>query len=241
VEVVVLPDAAAVAQRGADLAVAALRARERPVLLAATGNSPKGLYRELAARRARGERVFERLRVAQLDEYLDLRAGDRRSLLAWMTRDVVEPLGVASRDVIALARDGVSPEQACRDYTAELNAAGGVDLAVLGLGPNAHLGFNEPPSGPESVTREVELAPDSLESNARYWEGEGVPRRAITAGMDVIMAARRVLLVVLGAEKGRILGRVLHEPMGPLLPASFLRVHPAATLLADEAAIGSGR
>jgi glucosamine-6-phosphate deaminase len=243
VEVVVLPDEAAVARHGADLAVGALRGRERPVLLAATGTSPLGIYAELAARRVAGDEAFEGLRIAQLDEYLDLRPGDRRSLYDWATRVVAEPLGVPPERVIGLAGDGKKEDEraACAAYERAIGDAGGIDLAVLGLGPNGHLGFNEPPSDRDAPTRIVELAAASLESNARYWDGAPVPRRAITAGMRVIMSARRVLLVVLGEGKHSILGRVLHEPIGSLLPATWLRTHPAATLLADEAAMGLPR
>jgi glucosamine-6-phosphate deaminase len=240
VDVVVLPDEAAVARRGADIALAALDLREAPLLLAATGNSPLGVYAEMARRHHTGDVALDGLRVAQLDEYLDLEPRDRRSLLAWAMRAVIEPMGVPAERVIRLPADGRDPEVTARDYERAIAEAGGVDLAILGLGPNGHLGFNEPPSGRDAPTRVVELTPESLESNARYWEGDPVPERAVTAGMTVIMAARRVLLVVLGEGKREILRRLLDDPVGPELPASWLRTHAAATVLADRAAMGDG-
>lgn len=235
-----LPDEATVARRGADIALAALDLRVAPVLLAATGNSPLGVYAEMARRHDTGDVALDGLRVAQLDEYLDLEPGDRRSLLAWARRAVVEPLGIPPERVIRLSADGRDPAEVSREYERAIAEAGGIDLAILGLGPNGHLGFNEPPSGRDAPTRVVELTPESLESNARYWEGDPVPARAVTAGMTVILAARRVLLIVVGEGKREILRRLLDDPVGPELPASWLRTHPAATLLADRAALGPG-
>jgi glucosamine-6-phosphate deaminase len=238
VDVEVLADETEVARRGADIAVAALAVRRDPVLLAATGSSPTGLYRELADRRVGGSLDLAALRVAQLDEYLGIPEDDPRSLLGWLTRSVLQPLGVSEDRVIRLAVG--ESEGGFRDYERAIGDAGGVDLAILGLGPNGHLGFNEPGSGPQSATRAVDLSDESLTSNARYWDGMEVPRRAVTAGMTVILGARRILLVVLGGGKRTILGRVLHEPIGPALPASFLRTHSAATVLADAAAAARG-
>jgi len=110
-------------------------------------------------------------------------------------------------------------------------------VSVLGLGPNGHLGFNEPPSGPSAPTRVVELAEASLRSNARYWGSTAaVPPRAITVGMDRLLAARRTVLVVKGAGKREILRRLVTDPVGDDLPASHLRGVPGAVLLADRAA-----
>jgi glucosamine-6-phosphate deaminase len=238
VDVEVLPGEHDVARRGAELAIAALRTRDEPVLLAATGTSPMGLYRELADRTARGVYDTDGLRVAQLDEYIGITRDDPRSLVAWLLRSIAEPLGVSEDRVIPLRNEAGSVDDACREYDRAISDAGGVDLAILGLGPNGHLGFNEPGSTADSPTRAVELTAESLASNARYWESIEVPRRAVTAGMNIILGARTVLLVVLGEHKRAILDRVLHEPIGPLVPASFLRTHPAATVLADEAAMG---
>ncbi len=112
---------------------------------------------------------------------------------------------------------------------------GGLDLAVLGLGPNGHLGFNEPPSLPDAPTRTLALTPASLESNRAYWGELAVPEGAITAGMDVILAARQTLLLVGGTHKRAVLHAALEGPETPEVPASFLR-RTALTVIADEAA-----
>ncbi|WP_425145066.1 glucosamine-6-phosphate deaminase [Deinococcus sp.] len=210
----------------------AARVKEKPdlSLLAATGNTPMPTYAELARRVQAGEADFRRVTAVQLDEYLglddlSLDVGDPRSLWAWMARSFVEPLGI--RRVVRL--------HAPLAFEAEVGELGGLDLAVLGLGPNGHLGFNEPPSPPDAPTRQVALSAKSLESNRAYWGELPVPGRAITAGMNVLLAARETLLLVSGAHKQDILRRTLEGPQTPELPASYLR-RTRLTVLTDEAA-----
>jgi glucosamine-6-phosphate deaminase len=237
---IVAEDYEAMSQVGADFVAAVIADRPDATVLVATGDTPMGLYRELAARRQRGELDTSRLRAIQLDEYLGLGADDRRSLYGWMTRAFVEPLGIPAANVIQLPGQTPDPEAACRDFDAAVAAAGGIDLAILGLGPNGHLGFNEPPVVANAPTRVIELTPESLESNARYWGGlDQVPLRALTAGMAMLLAAREILLVVSGAHKREILHRTLHGPITGDVPASYLRQAENVTVLADRAAAGS--
>ena len=224
-------------RRGAALLAGWLGEQPSATLMPALGESALGLYRELAGLRATGRLDTGDLRLVQLDEYLGLARGDRRRLRDWLERDVAAPLGVPAERMIELPSDASDPAAACRAYDAAVAAAGGVDVAVLGLGPNGHLGFNEPPSGPDAATRAVELTDASIESNARYWGGhDAVPARALTAGMDVILAARRSLLVVSGAGKRDVLRRLVVDAPSDDLPASHLRGIAGAVLLADSAA-----
>lgn len=228
-------DAAALADAGAGLIAETILRRPDALLLAATGETPMGCYARLA-----GETLdASHLRVAQLDEYVGIDEADRRSLYGWMRRSLCDPLRIGPDRIIRLAPDG-DPLLACRAYEAAVTAAGGIDLAVLGLGPNGHLGFNEPPTDAAATTREVALTPASLLSNARYWPGAAVPERARTAGMDIVLAARRVILLVSGTGKADILRRMLHAEPNPWLPASWLHLHPDAVVIADEAALADG-
>ena len=202
----------------------------------ALGSSALGIYAEMGRQRARGDPVGPDVRLVQLDEYLGVAADDPRSLFGWLRRDVASPLGVDDGRIVRLRGDATHPNAECRSYDEAVSAAGGIDVAVLGLGPNGHLGFNEPPSPRDAPTRRVTLADESLVSNTAYWPGLEVPREALTAGMRSILAARRILLVVTGAGKRAILHRMLADPVGPDVPASFLRELDTATLLADRAA-----
>jgi glucosamine-6-phosphate deaminase len=233
---VVVRDYEALSRAAADAIAATLSRKPDALMLLATGDTPMGAYRELAERRLRGELDTSQLRAAQLDEYAGLGADDRRSLYGWMERSFLDPLGVTAERTIRL--DALLPSDvACREYDAAIAAAGGFELAVLGLGPNGHLGFNEPPSPRDAPTREVALAPESLVSNAVYW-GDDVPRRAVTAGMDLIMEARAVLVIVSGSHKRAILERTLQGEPSPDCPASLLRLRGAVTVAADRASLG---
>ena len=234
-EIVIESDAQALAVRAAGWIADAIRRRPDLSLLVATGASPMATYAELAGLHARGALDTSALRPVQLDEYLGLAPGDPRSLAGWMERSFSAPLGIEAERVIQLdlADD---PELGCAMFARAVRAAGGIDLAVLGLGPNGHLGFNEPPSPADAPTRVVELTPESIVSNETYWGAGNVPVRAATAGMDLIMAARRVLLIVEGERKREILARTLDDPPTPLVPASLLQRHPDVTVLCDRAA-----
>jgi glucosamine-6-phosphate deaminase len=230
--------AAELAETGAAWVSDALRRVGRPdaTLMPALGTSALGVYRALGEMRRAGELDTSRLRLVQLDEYAGIAADDPRTLLGWLRRDVADPLGIPDERIISLDGWDADPAAAVRRYDAAVADAGGIDVAVLGLGPNGHLGFNEPPAPPDAPTRWLRLAPESLESNARYWADLGCPPAALTAGMATILAARRVLLVVRGERKGAILRAALEGPVGPDVPASLLRAHPAATVLADDEA-----
>jgi glucosamine-6-phosphate deaminase len=240
-DLVIVDDEAALSRAGADWVAARVLANPAAVLLLATGSTPMGLYAELAARRRQGTFDPSRLRVFQLDAYLGLGPGDPRSLYGWMKRSFLDPLAISPERVTRLPGDASDPAAAARAFDRAIAAAGGLDLAVLGLGPNGHLGFNAPPAGAAAPTRVIDLTEASLESNARYWGGrERVPRQALTTGMAQILAARQILLVVSGAHKHAILHKTVEGPVSPAVPASFLQWGPA-TIIADRSAwLGPG-
>jgi glucosamine-6-phosphate deaminase len=226
---------------GADLIAQVIAGIPTASVVAATGRTPMGLYAELAARRRAGLVDATNVTAFQLDEYLGLEEGDRRSLLGWMRRSFLEPLGVADERVVGLPLDG-DLDEACAAFDDAVEARGGLDLAVLGLGPNGHLGFNEPPSSRWTPTRAVELSPITIEANARYWGAVAdVPPKAVTMGMAQVLSARTIVLVVSGESKRRIVHQALEGPIEPWIPASFLRATDAdVTVIVDRAAWGDG-
>jgi glucosamine-6-phosphate deaminase len=237
IQLEIVEDYEALSRKGADIVVEVIRRKPDAAMVLATGNSPIGLYRELAARYERGEFDTSRLRIFQLDGYLGLSPDDPRSLYGWMERIVLRPLGIPEERIVRLPGDTASPEAACSAYEEAVAAAGGFDFSLLGLGPNGHLGFNEPPSDPASRTRVVDLTESSIASNAPYWGSrDEVPRQAMTAGLNVLLAARQTLLVVSGAHKRDILRRALEGPISPEVPASYLRQASGVVVLADRAA-----
>lgn len=236
-EFIVVNDYEEMSEVGAKLAKEVIDHKSDASLVLAVGNTPLGMYQEMTNMRVQGTINTSLLRIFQLDGYLGLSARDPRSLEGWLRRSVIEPWEIAESQLVTLPEDGINPAEVCRSYDAQVLEAGGFDLAVLGLGPNGHLGFNEPPSNPNSPTRIVELTAESIRSNARYWGGEEqVPRTSITAGMNILLAARKIILLVSGENKRDILEKTLIGPICDEVPSSYLKLNPNTTIIADKAA-----
>lgn len=240
---VVLADAAAVAERVAALLLEDRLQPQRPLGLA-TGRTMAPVYGALARRLAGlepalGARVRATWCSFNLDEYVGLAPRDPASFTATMVRQLVEPLGLARERVQLPDGQAADAEAEARRYGAAVAAAGGIGLQLLGLGLNGHVGFNEPPCDPAATCRPVVLSDHTRRQNAGAFGGDpdAVPRQAITLGLAEILSARRVLLVVTGAEKAAILRRALQEPPSAELPASWLQHHPALTVIADADAM----
>jgi glucosamine-6-phosphate deaminase len=235
----VVRDTAELRTVGADLVSEAISAASTGVLVPATGRTPIGVYDELGERWRAGDLDTSALAVAQLDEYLGLAAGDRRSLFDWMHESFLGPLGIDEANVMRLPLEGDLPPR-CGAFDEDLTARGGIDIAILGLGRNGHLGFNEPPCPTDAPTRAVVLTPTTIEANAGYWGTTAdVPAQAVTIGIGPLLAAREIVLLVSGGEKRTILRRALEGPVDPDVPASALQVASGrVTVVADEAAWG---
>ena len=233
----VVDDASWLALVGADVVAGVVHDDGPVTIVPATGETPVGMYAELAERRARGDLDTAGVSIVQLDEYLGLGPDDRRALFGWMERTVLEPLAIDPGRVARLPTDG-DVDAACVEFDRALGRRGGIDLAILGLGTNGHIGFNEPPSDATSTTRTVELTADTIAANARYWGSEGdVPTRAVTLGLRTLLDARHILLLVAGASKHAIVRRALEGPVGEDVPASFVReARGSVTVLVDRAA-----
>ena len=207
-----------------------------PLAAFAVGATPEGLFRELAKHHCV---ALSCLHVAQLDEYLGLAESDHRLLAKWLKRDFLDPLEIGADRFIRFDSLAADPARDASRVERSIDARGGLDLAVLGLGPNGHIGFNEPGTPFDAPTRPVELTVDSVSSNAAYWGSRNaVPRRAITLGMSTLGLADRLILLVSGRRKSNILRRTLHGPIDPAVPATMLRTCDRVTVIADSAALG---
>ncbi len=234
--VLVREDYEDLSRTAADLVEARIAERPSLNLLAATGNTPMGLYAELVRRGERGSLDASRVRVFQLDEYAGVGIEDRRSLLGWLVRSFTAPLGIPEDRIVRLDT-GIEPAAACAAFEERLRETGGFDLSVLGIGANGHLGFNEPPSDAGASTREVSLSDESVRTSAGYWGGaENVPTRALTVGMRELLASRETLLLASGATKRAIVRSALHGAVTPEVPASFLQKAERVTAIVDRAA-----
>jgi len=235
--VIVVEDDRELGRRGADVVAGVLAAIPAAWVAVATGRSPLGMYAELADRRRTGLVDASAITAVQLDEYLGVAPDDGPSLFGWMRRSFLEPLGVDADRVVKLPLDG-DIEAGCAAFDRTIAGHGGLDLAILGLGMNGHLGFNEPPADADAPTRVVRLSSTTLDDNAHYWgAGDRVPETAVTVGLRQLLDARRVLLVVSGTGKHAILRRALEGPVGSDVPASFLqRAGADVIVIADRTA-----
>ncbi|MGH9533479.1 MAG: 6-phosphogluconolactonase [Terriglobales bacterium] len=229
---VVAPEAFGAA--AAEHIAAALSGKPDAVLGLPTGNTPVPVYQVLLARR---DVDLSRLRVAMLDEYLG--AGDRPiSFYQWLRSHVLAAAHVGPERILRMPSNPEGIAAACAAYDRALAAWGGCDLQLLGLGLNGHIGFNEPGSPGDSLTRVVPLSASTRDANEEYWQGEEVPEFGVTTGIAVILRAKRIILLVNGERKAGTLRRALEGPIGAECPASFLRRHPDVLVLADRAAAG---
>jgi len=238
VEVVILRNSAEIGAVGADAIEALLRRKPGAVLGLATGSSPLTIYDELAARCAAGRVSFKKARGFTLDEYVGL-PGDHperyRNVIdtVLVSRVDFEPDAVAGPDGLA-----TDIPAACAAYEEEILAAGGVDLQILGIGTDGHIGFNEPGSSLASRTRIKTLTRQTRMDNARFFDGnlDAVPTHCLTQGLGTIMAARHVVLVATDSSKGEAVHHLVEGAVSAMWPASILQHHPHVTVLLDDAA-----
>lgn len=235
-DVVILPDSAAVGSHAAKLIARRATAKPDMVLGLATGSSPLGTYRELARLRAEEKVTFDRVRCFALDEYVGLPDGHPASYSVVVANEVTAPLGLDPENVHTPDGGAADVQQACLDFEQALSARG-VDLQILGIGTNGHIGFNEPTSSLASRTRIKALSEQTRRDNARFFQaGESVPTHCITQGLGTIMDAREIVLVAHGESKAEAIAAAIEGPVASMCPASLLQFHPRVTMVMDEGA-----
>ena len=216
----------------------ALSARPGLVLGLPTGRTPIPLYRALARLHEAGRVDFSRATTFNLDEFLGLAAGDPRSYRAFMQRHLFNHVNLSPRRIHFLNGTARDVDKECRAYERAIDRAGGIDLQILGLGLNGHIGFNEPARALIARTHRTRLKPGTRRANAALFGHRlgAVPREAISMGMATILHARRVVLLATGVTKARRVERMIRGPVTPRLPASFLQLHRNVDVWIDRPA-----
>ncbi len=237
-EVIITEDAAQIGVLAADAIETLLGRKPGAVLGLATGSSPLVIYDELAARCDAGRISFRQARGFTLDEYVGLPADHPERY-----RTVIDSVLVSRVDFAPDAVDGpdglaTDIPAACAAYEAAIAAAGGVDLQILGIGTDGHIGFNEPGSSLASRTRIKTLTRQTRIDNARFFGGDVdlVPTHCLTQGLGTIMAARHVILVATGRTKAEAVHQLVEGPVSAMWPATILQHHPHVTVLLDAGA-----
>ncbi len=208
------------------------------VLGLATGSSPVGTYQNLIEWYKRGDLDFSGITSINLDEYRGLSGENDQSYRYFMNTNLFDHVNIDKTRTFV--PNGLEPDsaKACQDYDQIIENAGGIDLQLLGLGHNGHIGFNEPSDAFACGTQCVDLTESTINANKRFFESEAdVPRQAYTMGIGSIMKAKKILVVVSGEDKSEILEKVVRGPITPQVPASVLQLHRDTTIVADEAAL----
>lgn len=236
-EIIILSSPAEVGRAAASKIAQVISRKSDAVLGLATGSSPLAIYAELAARVQSGELDASAVRGFALDEYVGIAKGHPESYETVIHRDVVGPLRMNPNLIHVPDGRATDIEAACTAYDAAIREAGGVDIQILGIGANGHVGFNEPTSSFASRTRIKTLAPQTRADNARFFDNaDEVPTHCLTQGLGTIMDARALVLVAQGANKADAVAAAVEGPVSSMCPASILQFHQHATVIVDEAA-----
>lgn len=206
------------------------------VLGLATGSSPIGTYEQLADWYKKGDLDFSEVTTVNLDEYRGLDGSSEQSYRYFMNEHLFSKVNIKLERTHIPNGMAEDVEAECRRYDDLIASLGGIDLQLLGLGHNGHIGFNEPSGAFEKTTHCVDLGESTIQANSRFFERmEDVPRQAITMGIKSIMQAKKILLIVGGEDKKEILHRSLFGPVTPNVPASILQLHPNLTVVSCNA------
>ena len=207
------------------------------LLVFPTGNTPLGMFESLVSKYQKGLVSFRNSCLLELDEYYGIAINSYLNLFAWLDRTFIQKVDFLPKNVFRFNSDSLDSEAEIQRINAIIRSKNGIDLLVLGLGPNGHIGFNEPNSDPTSPTRIVKLTPESLQSNSRYWDEDSiVPDSGYTLGMDSLLKAKKIILLVQGYSKAEILYATLNSDISASVPSTYLRTLENCYILADQEA-----
>lgn len=202
------------------------------VLGLATGSSPLGTYRQLVEWYRKGDIDFSGVTTVNLDEYIGLNGQNPQSYRYFMNQNLFSQVNIPLKNTFVPNGCAPNPADECEAYDRKIERLGGIDLQLLGIGLDGHIGFNEPDDYFVKNTHVVDLHESTVAANARFFKTKAeVPRQAITMGMISIMQAKKILLIASGPEKSEILNQAFYGPITPKIPASILQLHPDITVI----------
>ena len=208
------------------------------VLGLATGSTPIGLYKQLVEWFEKGDLDFSKVQTVNLDEYKGLNRENDQSYYHFMHDNLFDHINIPEENTHLPNGMEMDSEKECARYTKLIQSMGGVDLQLLGIGHNGHIGFNEPSESFDKEVHCVNLTQSTIEANKRFFaSADDVPKQAYTMGIKTIMQAKKILVVVSGEDKAEIVKKAFFGPVIPGVPASILQMHNNVILVGDEAAL----
>lgn len=236
-EIRIVKDYGEMSKKAADVVAAQIIEKPDSVLGLATGSTPIGMYKELVRMYEEGIIDFSKVVTFNLDEYVGLDEKNEQSYHFYMMQNLFKHINIDMKNVHILDGNAKDIDKECSNYEGEIEKAGGIDLQILGLGRNGHIGFNEPDVKFPKNTHIVDLSESTIEANSRFFRNaEEVPKQALTMGEATIMKADRIILLANGSAKADAVFGLVKGDIKPELPASALQMHPDAVVIVDKEA-----
>lgn len=220
----------------ADLFTDVMKTKKDAVLGLATGASPVKTYNELIKRYKNGEISFKEIKTYNLDEYVDLPRDDKNSYYTFMHENLFNHVDIEEENVHVLNGNAEDPVKEAAEFDKMIDEAGGIDIQLLGIGTNGHIGFNEPADEFTKGTFKVKLTDSTIKSNSIYFDKDSMPRYALTMGIESIMKAKKIVLIANGTSKAKAIAAAVNGEVTPACPASVLQKHPDVVFLIDKEA-----
>lgn len=221
--------------KAADVVASVITLKPDCVLGLATGSTPVGMYKRLAEMNKEGKLDFSEVKTYNLDEYYPIKASDSQSYRYFMDKNLFDNINIDKANTHVLNGEAADTDAECAAYDKAIEAAGGIDIQVLGIGNNGHIGFNEPAEKLVSATHVQALTENTIEANSRFFNSaDEVPKHALTMGMAPIMKAKRIIILISGKGKHAALREMLSGAITTQNPATVLNLHSDVTVVCDE-------
>lgn len=232
---IVAKDYEALSEQGASIIAQEIKTNPSAVLGLATGSTPLGIYRKLAQMHKEEGLDFSFITTFNLDEYYGLAPNHEQSYAYFMRKNLFEHVNIQLKNTHIPNGMAADILEECKKYDDLIEARGGIDLQLLGIGANGHIGFNEPSEELLIGTHLVNLTENTIKANSRFFDSiEAVPKQAITMGIGSIMKAKKILLLAYGKSKAEIISKIIDGKCSTKVPASILQVHPQVTIIIDK-------
>ncbi len=234
-KLIVTEDYASMSLKGAEIIKDMIKSNPKMVLGLATGSTPVGMYSELIKMNKNGEISFRDITTVNLDEYYPINPGNDQSYRYFMNENLFDHVDIKKENTHLLNGEAEDTEKECSDYEALIESLGGIDLQVLGIGRNGHIGFNEPAPTLYPHTHKTDLTENTIAANSRFFASSDlVPRHALTMGMGTILNAGKIIILASGKDKRDAVKRMLSNTIDTMCPATLLSLHRDVTVIVTE-------
>ncbi|MGG3891409.1 glucosamine-6-phosphate deaminase [Metabacillus fastidiosus] len=236
-KLIVVKNSDEMSKLAAEKMLAVIKEKPNATIGLATGGTPKGVYAELRKDHQANGTSYGQIKTVNLDEYVGLSPDDPNSYHYYMNEEFLSHINIKEENIHLPNGIADDLQTECKRYEEIISSLGGIDLQLLGIGHNGHIGFNEPGTSFESRTHLVHLTEETIQANSRYFDSiDNVPTKALTMGIKTILESNEIILVANGKEKAKAIKFLVEDPIDELVPASALRAHENVTIIVDEAA-----